>query len=148
MFSPGIWWCIHFRRVEGGIRAWFYTCVWPKCHRGANGLDSRSWMECLLTPGAPQISNCQQMHSEESPEKATSFSFWAILQVVAFDPASTVAWEASGLKLHKLRVPLRLNDKLGSQQALLLILRRMRPIHNIGNKLRAKRKIEVVAVDV
>jgi hypothetical protein len=69
-------------------------------------------------------------------------------QVVAFDPASTVAWKASGLKLHKLRVPLRRNDKLGSQQTLLLILRNMRPVHDIGNKLRAKRKIDIVAVDI
>ena len=47
-----------------------------------------------------------------------------------------------------LRVLLRFQNKLRGQQRLFLILRDMRAIHDIADKLRTERQHNVVAIDI
>ena len=47
-----------------------------------------------------------------------------------------------------LRIALRLDHQFRGEQALLLVLRHMRPFHNVRHKLRPKREEDVIAVDI
>src|SRR6266702_8641287 len=80
------------------------------------------------------------------------------------NPATTTAPDAVLRKLRRETLPiffmpsplnncvrcalLRANHQLRGKQALCLVLRRVRPVHDVGDKLRPKRQRQIAAVDV
>ena len=74
----------------------------------------------------------------------------SLLSCVFSQPASGKLILSSRLrgKGENLGVLLRFQYQLGGQKSLLLILRSVGPIHNIGHQLRPERQRHVAAIDV
>ena len=59
-----------------------------------------------------------------------------------------VSADGGGVDGDIFRVPLRLDAQLRGEQTLRLVLRNVRPIHNIRNELRPERQREIATVDI